>query len=159
MERTGDQQANERQTPMSFQNEFISNEDLLRYRLDAVNEALGIDGPPALQWTIDREHDSYLRLAFNIADDARHQSKWFFRWRGNMLVLTLLELDSGIGLNGVGWIHYRLMELVPLGIEVPAADVEMQRNDIVEDLRDALKVYKVGGMFPLCTECDVRLDG
>lgn len=141
---------------MPFVNEYITPEDEEKYHLAEIDADFN-GGNRSRQWTIDREHDVYLRnLARGREEENRHESTWTFYWRGTPLTLRLALLDAWGKAGEPGGGHWRLIFLngsngLPLALKG-------DRHAILDHLKQALMAYKDGGVFSLKTSYSVILD-
>ena len=131
---------------MAFVNERISEDDRRKYGLDEVDKWLAKTGK-ALQrdWTIDHEREIYLRVINWGREEYNYESTWHFYWRGELLTVCLETISAGGERGGHGWSHYKLVDCYKKGFFVPDHLLD-QREEIIEDLRDALTAYKGGGI-------------
>ena len=131
---------------MAFVNERISEEDRKKYGLDEVDKWLSNTGKvPNRDWTIDHEREIYLREVNRGREEYRYKSTWHFYWRGELMTVCLETLSSGGERGGHGWSHYKLVDCYMKGFFVPDHLAD-RREEIIEDLKDALTAYKGGGI-------------
>ncbi|MDR1076495.1 MAG: hypothetical protein LBL59_09430 [Xanthomonadaceae bacterium] len=144
---------------MRFVNEFIPEEDVEKYGLEAIDENFIIGGTNSRQWTIDRERDIYLR---NVArgggnePEIRNQWKWTFYWHGNLINIRLDLLDGGGGRGKPGWSHWKLIWVN--GSHGLPEHLHKYREEILADLKEALIAYKGSGVYSKNTSYSVILD-
>ena len=132
---------------MAFVNEMIGEDDRKKYGLDEVDKLLKRRGKSRQRdWTIDHEREIYLRVINRGREDYRHESTWHFYWRGELLTVCLETLDAGGQPGGHGWSHYKLVDCYKKGFFVPD-NLSDRREEIIEDLREALTAYKGGGVY------------
>ncbi len=141
----------------AFINEFISDADVDKYGLKAIDEKFIVGGTRSRQLTIDRERDIYLR---NVAigggnePEIRNQTQWSFYWKGYMLYLRL-DLMGGGGLPGEpGWSRWRMIWLN--GSHGLPETLKPDRQRIIADLQEALLAYKDFGAYS--TNTDYRIE-
>lgn len=137
---------------MTFVNEHISEEDVAKYGLEAIDKNFFVGATNARDWTIDRERNMYLRNVSNGREEYRSQSGWSFFWHGEWIYLELTAIEGGGKRGGPGWSHWKLRSL-----ELPE-HLKSQRTEILADLKEALTAYKDGGVFAMCTDYTVTLD-
>ncbi len=131
---------------MAFVNERISEDDRKKYGLDEVNKWLSNKGKvPNRDWTIDHERDIYLREIDRGREEYSHKSTWHFCWRGELMTVCLETISAGGERGGHGWSHYKLVDCYMKGFFVPDHLAD-RREEIIEDLKDALTAYKGGGI-------------
>lgn len=140
---------------MPFVNEYISPEDAEKYCLRDI-DAKVIGGNKSRDWTIDRDRNIYLRnVSMGRDEDTKHESLWTFFWKGTPLTLRL-DLIGGSGKPGnPGWSHWLLVYLNGTnGLPPPLRDF---KQDVLEDLRQALTAHKDGGVFSVNTDYTITL--
>lgn len=137
---------------MVFVNEKISHEDRSKYGLDEIDKKFVVGRTKARDWTIDRDRNIYLRRVANGRDELFYQSTWSFYWKGKLLTVYLDTIDSSGGRGEPGWSHLRVRKL-----ELPSSLVA-KRGEILEDLKEALTVYKDAGVYSANTTYSVALD-
>ena len=133
---------------MTFVNEFISDADVDKYGLKAIDEKFIVGGTRSRQWTIDRERDIYLR---NVArgggnePEIRNQTQWSFYWKGHMLYLRLDHMGSGTDADGTGWTRWRMIWLN--GSNGLPHQLKPLQSKILADLEQALTAYRSAGKY------------
>ena len=137
---------------MTFVNEYISAEEIKKYDLENINKRFIVGGTKARDWTIDRERNIYLRNVANGREEFSHQSTWTFYWHGELI---LLELDN-ISTSGVAG-GDRCGNKKLRSITIPH-HLEANYDEIIVDLKEALTVYKDGGVFATATAYTLILD-
>ncbi len=133
---------------MAFVNEFISSADVEKYDLEAIDERFVVGGTHSRQWTIDREHDVYMRNVARGAGsdpDLRNQTEWTLYWHGDLLILRLDLLDGGGKPGEPGWSHWRLVWLD--GSDGLPLHLKGQKDRIIDTLKEALTVYRGAGVY------------
>lgn len=144
---------------MGFVNEYISDADVEKYNLKAIDEKFISGGTHARDWTIDRERNIYLR---NVAMgrglepggnkvNLSYQTTWTLYWRGDLLTMRLDLLDGKGGCGEPGWSHWRLVWL-------EGEHAEIGRREVLEVLKEALLAYKDFGVFSVTSGYSVTLD-
>jgi len=137
---------------MSFINEYISDEDRERYKLDEVDRRFVVGGTSSNEWTIDKEREIYLRHVASGREEFSRESTWTFFWKGFFIVIDLEIVDSKGGMGEPGWVHRKITRM-----EVPE-DAFVFKEDIVFDLERAFTVYKDACMSSRNTTFSVKLD-
>ena len=138
---------------MTFINEYIPEEDKIKYGLEEINERFIVGGTKCRSWTIDRERDIYLRnVARGWGEDICHQSTWTFSWHGELIVLELDNISTTGKAGGDRHGHKRIRK-----IEIPD-HLEGKREEILADLKEALTAYKDGGVFATAKTYILTLD-
>ena len=138
---------------MAFVNEYVSEEDDKKYGLEAIDKryfighALGYT-----EWTRDRERDIYLRFMRHQGEDGMYKQTFTFYWRETLLEVRLDLIDGGGEPGGKGWIKWSLRHL-----SLPES-LAIYREQILADLKDALRTYGGGGTSSAYTECDITLE-
>jgi hypothetical protein len=144
---------------MPFVNELIPVEDIEKYQLAEIDEKFVVGGTRSRQWTIDRDRDIYLR---NVARGAgseleiRNQHKWIFYWKGYELTLRL-DLIAGSGEVGEPARYHRRLMWVNGSNGLPAS-LKPHAKEILNDLKEALLIYKDFGIYSESTEFSLTLD-
>ncbi|PZO65194.1 MAG: hypothetical protein DI635_03935 [Pseudoxanthomonas suwonensis] len=133
---------------MTFVNEFISDADVDKYGLKAIDEKFIVGGTRARDWTIERERGIYLR---NVAigggnePEIRNQTQWSFYWKGHMLYLRLDHMGSGTDADGTGWTRWRMIWLN--GSNGLPHQLKPLQSKILADLEQALTAYRSAGKY------------
>ena len=145
---------------MAFVNEYIPEEDFEKYDFKSLNirpkEMSGT--APASDWTIDREADIWLRQFYVESDHTAPQggftgiSVWDFHWKGHLMLVKLLSIETGGGVRQHCWSTKKL-----LSIDIPS-EIEDQRAQILRDLELALTAYKDGGALSKSTSFSFTLE-
>ena len=145
---------------MGFVNEFVSEEDVEKYRLVEIDKQFVVGGTNSRQWTIDRVRDIYLRkvaVGGHTDPEIRNQTKWTLYWRGTLLALGLDGMGSGGKSGEPGWSHWKLVWLC--GSSGLPVHLKTQKAEILETLKEALTTYKGGGVYSATySSYDVTLD-
>jgi hypothetical protein len=144
---------------MGFVNEFIPEEDVEKYGLEAIDEKFRSNGTRARDWTIDRERDIYLRnvaIGGGAEPELRNRTLWTFYWRGTPINLRLDLIGGGGGRGEPGWSHWKLIWLN--GSYGLPEHLRPYKDEILADLKEALIVYKDFGAYSKNTDYHVILD-
>jgi hypothetical protein len=113
---------------------------------------------PSDAWTIDREADIWLRKFYTESDHTAPQggftgvSVWDFYWKGHLMLVKLLSIETGGGLRQHCWSTKKL-----LSINIPL-EIGDKRAQILRDLEAALTAYKDGGVFAEATSFSFTLE-
>lgn len=137
---------------MAFINEYISNDDRVKYNLESIDVCFVVGGAKSKSWTIDRERDIYLRTVARGREDLRHESTWIFYWKGELLVLELDNISTSGVVGGHRQGHKKIRSL-----ELPD-QLKIHYQEILDDLKEALSVYKDGGIFATSSTYSLILD-
>ena len=137
---------------MAFINEHISADDIEKYDIESIDKRFIVGGVSSKNWTIDRERNIYLRIVARVREDYRHESTWTFFWNGELLLVELdnIKTDGKAGGERTG--HKRIRRL-----EIPQ-HLKSHRDEIIDDLKEALTAYKDGGVYATATEYTLILD-
>lgn len=123
---------------MPFMNEYIPSEDVERFQIQAVDQRFH-KGHHKPHWTIDRERNVYLRHMQNGREEFSNRHTYYFYWKGSPLLVTL-DVDANEIDGGYRW-HYRKWDM-----EIPES-LKQFETEITSDLKEALSVYKVRGIY------------
>ena len=145
---------------MAFVNEYIPEADVNKYDFVSLNkrpkEASG--SLPSNSWTIDRAADVWLRHFYTEMDHTALRggytgiSVWDFYWKGHLMLVKLLSIETGGGLRQHCWSKKKL-----LSIDIPK-EVDGLRSQILRDLELALTAYRDGGVFSKATSFSFTLE-
>lgn len=135
---------------MTFINEKISEKYKKIYELDKIDEKFSW-GLKSRDWTVDKERNIYLRCVKRGIEKS-HQSTWAFYWKGELIVFVLENISTSGVAGGVRHGHKRVKE-----IEIPLC-LEGNRDEIINDLKEALTAYKDGGVFSTASSYKLTLD-
>lgn len=137
---------------MAFVNEFIPKEDLEKYGIEEIDKQFIVGGTHARDWTIDRERNMYLRRVARGREELRNLSTWTFLWNDKLL---LVELET-LKVEGQRGEHITIRQrLVSLGLP---PSMEVDRDTVIRDLKDALTAHKGSGMQSTAKTFSHRLD-
>jgi hypothetical protein len=166
---------------MPFVNERISTEnDRERYKIPEIERRIvpGHYISPST-CTIDHERDIYLIDAGEQREsptdkdgrwmDGRRPTGlygWVFMWHGHELWVEAKWLERGGESRGHGWGKLRLTSLELMGGEIRVLggtrhlppELMPQREEILKDLHEALRVYRRSGVFSKFTSFDLQLE-
>lgn len=123
---------------MSFVNEFVSNADVKKYDLDEVNYKFW-KADSRFDWTINRERDIYLRWMKSGRGESGLQQEFSLYWDGTLLAVRMSS-SCVLRQDGTKALIWKLHHLV-----LPGA-MKARRDEIIEDLKEALTVYKTDGV-------------
>lgn len=136
---------------MAFVNEYVSEEDIKKYGLEAIDKRY-FRAHYQTEWTRDKERDIYLRFMRDGGEDGMWRQKFTFYWK-EMLMEVGLDHVGGSGERGAkGAVEWSLRYL-----SIPET-LLASREQILADLREALSVYGGGGVYSSYTECTVTFD-
>ena len=145
---------------MAFVNEYIPVADSEKYDFKGLDaRAKGTSGTtPSDYWTIDRERDIWLRKFFTEMDHTAPMggftgiSVWDFYWKGDLILVRLLSIETGGGVGQHCWSKKKLVK-----IDIPSA-IEDFRGEILTDLKEALTAHKDGGVLSQATSYSFFLE-
>lgn len=137
---------------MTFVNERIPPADLMKYRIEEIDKHYVIGGTSARDWTIDRNRNIYLRHVASGREESLGHQVWTLYWKGALIRVDLEILSTSGGHGGPAKGHKRVRR-----IDIPA-DLAAHREEVLNDLRSALIVYKDGGVYATATEYSLTLD-
>jgi len=143
---------------MGFINENISAENVVKYKLEEIDESFTFGGTYARDWTVNYEKKMYLRNVANGRGEERGKSEWIFYWRDKLIYLELVILESRGKPNDKGYIHWKLMKLERFEYQGYDGWLIMKFSDIISDIKDALLCYKDFGIYSVCTEFSFDLE-
>lgn len=144
--------ANSGDMNMAFVNEYIPEADVEKYGLKKIDAKAPAVTVKSRDWTIDREREIYLRQITTYRDDMENVTKWNFFWRGELLWFDKRVLEATGKRRGPVWAHIQIKNF-----EIPA-QLEAHRNQIYQDLHEAILAYRDGGVFDASTEFSMQLD-
>jgi hypothetical protein len=152
---------------MTFVNEFTSEEDLRKFRLDELltefNPFHWRKGRPSTfkhSWTVDKSRNAYLVCVENIEevgpsgrDEPTTRYVFAFFLDELKILVTLDKAGSSLSFKDSPFlITYRLIE-----ISCPE-DRSIERNNIISALREALVIYGYQGAWRQVENTIVKLD-
>jgi hypothetical protein len=122
-----------------FVNEVIPEVDKLQHGFEE-NSGFYISQPS--QWTVDRSRGMFLihRLSYSPGG-AQNVRFWAFSWGGKVFDVKVENISSETDANGVVHAKTRLVSID----RRPA--LEWASSEILNDLKEALSVYGVAGIF------------
>jgi hypothetical protein len=130
---------------MAFVNEFVSPEDFERYGFKEINRKLRMMDEETC-WTVDKKRDIYLRWISQVPPPVDPFWHFHMYWHGKLFKVFIKY--SGPNLN-----HLRSL----VGIELPE-ELEPHREEIIEDLKAALKIFGEFGSFSINKNINVTFD-
>lgn len=141
--------ANKERNEMAFMNEVISDEDRKKYQLDELDGSQAMRGKsPQREWTIDSEHDIYLREIGRGREEGWRKSTWHFYWKGELMTVCVEITGSGGDekKGGHHWVSYQLVDCYKKGFFIPEHLLD-RRDEIIADLKAALSKNTEGGVY------------
>lgn len=142
-------QGNEEEMEMAFVNEYIPEADIEKYRIKEIDEKF-FKGHYKSHWTVDRERDIYLRYMCNEREEHSNRHTYYFYWKGTPILVTVdKEADDA---NGEIYWHYKLWRM-----DIPGL-VRPNKTEIVADLKEAFRAYKVRGVYSEDAKFNVDFD-
>lgn len=134
---------------MTFINEKVTEQDIEKYGLREINKQF-VKGDLSYYWTIDRDRNIYLRDMGGNWQEPQQQHFSFF-WKGSLIRIEI-DRNGGGAFGGKGSTTWSLRaDSDRKDIWLPT-ELEAQRNDITEDLKEALVAYKDNGFFSSVAE-------
>ena len=128
---------------MAFVNEYISEEDIKKYDIEALNKKFCIADYNS-KWTVDSERDIYLRYIGHGHEEFIQEHDFYMFWEGGVIDICL-HVEQGGKIDGPQWRHYELIK-----IKIPDEISEYKAN-ILDDLKEALTEFKSAGLFSRCS--------
>lgn len=133
---------------MAFVNEKIPPADFEKYHIKEKNFKWRT---ACRHWTIDRERDIYFRRLRNDREDDAPLMYCELYWKGLSWEFNVWTEGGGV-FKGPCWRHYSKLRLSP------PAELEAQRAEIIEVLKEALIEFKEAGNFSLSTTYTATFD-
>lgn len=130
---------------MPFVNEYMPEDDLAKYDIANINQkAAKSNFKP--EWTVDRSKDVYLRfMERDRGFDRKHD--FTFYWQGKLFWVSLKKQEV-IGVageyEGTRWSLWPAPKQTVLNVP---DDLEQHYDEVVQDLKDALTVFKTAGTY------------
>lgn len=150
---------------MTYINEFISQEDRQKYKIDDLEKYYkGLLGPVSTRggWTIDREKNSYLiKIKTGHGFDNELGVKYFVFYWQELDILAKFQTKGGGVPDGLKWRRYELKQIDMDDIETPQEDQDRFKRDydlMINDLKIALIAYRDFGILSDSTQCDISFD-
>lgn len=134
---------------MTFINEHINQEDIEKYHISEIDKQF-LKGHLNPHWTIDRERNIYLRHMHNEREEKSNRHTYYLYWNGSQIIATIDKYANQID-GDIHW-HYKLWR-----IEIPT-QMEDRKPTIIADLKEALKAYKVRGIYSEGANFNVDFD-
>ncbi len=129
---------------MAFVNEEIPTEDEKKYRIDEINKEF-LMPPGDSSWTMDRDRDIYLRWMEADREEPSEQQVSFY-WKGGRFIIDLKRDEEG-KYGGKGSTTWSWNGMYPPENPKGQAILDNHLEEIVTDLKEALKTYKDGGIY------------
>jgi len=137
---------------MAFVNEYISQEDREKYGLDEIDKKFIVGGAKARDWTVDKDRNMYLRNVANGREEFFYITTWTFYWHGELIVFEKKGISTTGPIDGDRYHHGKILR-----IDIPQ-DMQSSKEQIIEDLKEALTAYKDGGIFSKAKGFTLTLD-
>lgn len=135
---------------MAFVNEYVSEEDIEKYGLEAIDKRY-FRAHYQTEWTRDKERDMYLRFMRDGGEEGMWQQVFSFYWKDSLIEVGL-KSEGGGARGGKGWKKWSLRYL-----SIPEI-LEASREQILADLKEALSTYGGGGIDSSYSECTVTFE-
>jgi len=126
---------------MAFVNEFVSPEDFEKFGFKELNRKLRMMDEET-NWTVDKERDIYIRRISQLGPSYGYEHFHMY-WHGALFKVFIIYGDN----------HLRSLK----GMELPK-ELEQHKSDIIDDLKEALKVMGDGGVFSIAHNIQVTFD-
>lgn len=131
---------------MGFVNEFVSEEDIKKYKLDEIwlkNSPAYKSVPASFRhhWTIDRERDIYFKVIGSGREELANQVIGNFYWKGQLLTVHLYVAAGG-SLKFSEQPFRKIWERA----DIFPRQAVTEHPEIMDALKEALTVYGVRGM-------------
>lgn len=144
---------------MTFINEFISDEDMKKYKIKSIDDQFKFGNTNSDSWTIDKKNNMFLKkLAKDRIDDyGRIWVYWIFLWEGNLFVITTENVDSNHAKRGqFYWLHKKIRKLAFFEKDLPLNNA--LQTKLLKSLRKAFMVYADGGVYSDGGGFDMKLE-
>jgi len=139
---------------MAFVNERIPAEDVEKYGLAEIDESV-FRSNHNRAWTIDRERNIYLRQVatpYHPDESSDRFTQWTFFWKGTLLWFERRMIDFRGEQNNPYWLHFKVSKF-----EIPES-LKAHREEIYNDLREAVSEQRAGGVYAPRIDCGVQVD-
>lgn len=137
---------------MPFVNEYIPQDDLIKYEIEAINLKYVVGGTRARDWTIDRERNIYIRNVANGREDFFHESTWTLFYKDQLIEFGLSNISHQVNAEGVKIGHKKLRY-----VSLPEP-LQAQKDAVIAVITEALTAYKDGGVFATAADYAVALE-
>ncbi|MEK6805382.1 MAG: hypothetical protein AABY95_01880 [Pseudomonadota bacterium] len=117
---------------MAFVNEFVPKEDIKKYGLEEINRR-HFKSDVQYKWTVDRDHDVYLRWMDSGREESHGKQRFTFYWKGALLFLPLAHSYQKTG--NVVTLKWRFLW------RHPSESLIEKNPEIIADLKEALTAY------------------
>ena len=137
---------------MAFINEYIPQEDLIKYDIEAFYVTYVVGGTRPRQWTIDREKNIYVIKVARGREEYFNQTTWVLYFENHLIeffIDYLGEQESNVGAT----IERKKLRQINL-----PEQMRMRRDEIILVIREALTAYKDGGVLSQATEYTLSLE-
>jgi hypothetical protein len=135
---------------MPFINEYISDENIKKYDIEALDERFH-KGHYEPSWTVDHERNMYLRYMTKEHEEFSNHLTYCFYWKGVVIEVVVITTGGGVR-DGEQWGHYKLLQL-----KLPA-NLTTQEAEIKADLKEAFIAFKDWGVFSNSTVFTATFD-
>ncbi len=119
---------------MAFVNEYVSEEDDKKYGLEEIDKRYR-KGHHRPDWTIDRDRNIYLRWMRAGREELWNHEYFTFYWKETLIEVELIQ--NGENINGGKRQTVWTLDHMTLPVEL-----KEKKQDIIADLKDALRVFK-----------------
>ena len=143
---------------MAFINEYISDEDMKRYKIKEIDEKFSLGGVASDSWTVDSSRKMYLRLVYRNKNNYDIVSTgWSFLWNEKLYYLETELIDSAGDRGAEGWSHKVITKVNFLNNKDEAINNDFL-SSMMPDIRQAFEMYKDFGVFSAHTKYTLILD-
>ncbi len=129
---------------MTFVNEMIPKDDIVRFEVKEVDKTLRIGRAFSRNWIADRDRGVFVRLLSRLRShpemlDSRNISTWSMNYDEKIVFFSLEKLGTGKDDDGRLWNSWKY-----LGLE-DGSDLLMDRDVFIDYIKEALTVYQFLG--------------
>lgn len=147
---------------MPFVNEFIPASDINAFGIKEIDEQVPLSGRTRSDsWTIDRQREMYLRCVYRGKEEFKRKSAWTFLWNKELLWVEIEILNASTdGRGKPGWSRKKINKIGVFRSEHAGLPphLQLRRDEIIRDLREALHAYADGGVYSATTSYELTLE-
>lgn len=137
---------------MAFVNEYISVDDIVKYNIESILRRFSKRLIGRWSWTIDRKRDVILMWIRDGREEMSNHVQFALWWHGQVVEARLITVEKGGSYDAKSYIRWGL-ETIKLPL-----DLEPQRLEILNVLKEALVTYQVCGIGLTVTDHTVSFD-
>ena len=144
---------------MAFINEYISDEDMKKYKIQDLDDAFKMGNTSSDSWTVDKENNIFLKklASMRIDDYGGTWVYWAYALKGELYVITVETVATNRAKRGEDyWVHEKIRELKLWDSYKNLS--EEKRKTIMPLIEEAFLAYGEAGVYSSDDGFELKLE-